>query len=250
MTIYIYLPQPDIGQIIFDELSAASQDNLCFLFLSPGELSKTVFNQKTLPDLLILDYVSINHDLFNLYNYAKNHDLNFPVIFYNDPCLTKSTRAKHWMSQITLLKNYKKDTDLTLYEPVFQVLQDLIESEELSPYINLMQKPKPLPNYLKRKTFTLNNIIKKNNDGIEDFKNRVNLPKNLYFLLKIFQKYKETPLSIEKIQDVYESEDKKISPQSLKVLISNLRGEIKKDKNCNFLISNEEGFYYFIKYDD
>lgn len=106
MIIYIYLTQIDIGQIICDQLS--SLNNLCFLFSNSDDLFDTLENQKKMPDLLILDYLLFNHDLFNVYIDLKEKDLNFPVIFYNDPCITKSTRLKHWLSVIELTDIFYK----------------------------------------------------------------------------------------------------------------------------------------------
>lgn len=248
MIIYVYSTQIEIGQIICDHLT--SLGNLCFQFPTTGDLAHGLSQLNNYPELLILDYTIYNHNLFNLRNYFSDIKINIPLVFYNDPCLTKSSRPKHWLSQIKLLQKDVQIEDFYIYEKLFMELANLIEDKELSPFIKLMEPPLPIPDYLKRKTLTLTTIKNNKNDNIETFRENVKLPKNLYYLLEIFQKHKSIPLDSQSIIEIYNKDNKKITENSLKVLISKLKGEIKKDPNCNFKIDNCKGLYLFLKKSD
>lgn len=248
MVIYILSTQPEIGQIIQDHLT--SEQNLCFLFQNISQLAGNLEGLKKSPDLLILDYTLFNHDLFSIKDYLNNLDIKLPCIFYNDPCITKYSRTKHWLSQIKLLQEIELNNREKEYEELLLSLTNLIESKELSPYINLMQKPLPLPNYLKKEKLNLTNIKRKTDDNIYDFKEKVSLPNNLFYLLKILQQNKNIKMTTADIQELYKNDNKNISEASIKVLISNLKKEIEKDPSCNFRICNERGLFSFLKISD
>lgn len=94
---------------------------------------------------------------------------------------------------------------------------------------------------------TLKHIKDCNNDYIFEFRDKVKLPNNLFYLLKIFQQNKNYPLTIEDIQKYYTKDEKKISENSLKVLISNLKHKIKDDDDCKFIISQNNKLYTFLR---
>lgn len=246
MNIYVYSLQEYIGEIICDHLT--EKGHLCINFKSQNDFSCTLMRMKTKPDLLVLDYTFYNHDDFDIYEDLKEKGIILPLIFYNDPCLTMSTRSRHWKSQILLNQNFNKTIKIENYEPLFQDLQELVESEELSPYITLMQKPAPLPDFLIPKKMSLNYIKNLNSDCITDFKTRSGLSNNLFYLLSILQKHKEIALSLSDIQKIYERDGKHISQNSLKVLISKLRGKIREDRQCKFIIRKVDNLYQFIRF--
>lgn len=244
MIIYIYSTQYEIGQIIQDNLEEIGATTT--LFDKTEELTANINNLKTMPHLLILDYTTYNHDIFNIYSHLKEENINLPTIFYNDPCLTKTTRTKHWFSQISLFNNISPTKEE--YKNIFEKLEEIVESEELSAYIKLMQKTKPLPDNLKKSKLTMELIKNEENDNIEDFKKRTNLPNNIYFLLQVIHSNKPLHLSVKDIQNIYKKSGKKISENSLKVQISRLRSEIEKDLHCKFIISNSRGLYSFVEF--
>ena len=246
MKIFIYSPQVEISQIISDHLQ--EKGNLCFVFQDFSDLTCEVMNQKKQPDLLVLDYLSFNHDLFNIYEFFSNKSIFLPVIFYNDPCLTRSTRTSHWLAQFEALlcKNIAKD--FSKYEPLFIYLEELIESNEFRPYITLLQPAKELPqNYIKHR-FTLQYLKENSDDCIYTFKERTSIPQNIFSLLKLMQKNKDMLLSIKDIQNLYKEIGKEITEKSIKVMLSTLRKYIREDHDCNFLIYHEKDRYRFIRY--
>lgn len=246
MKVFIYSLQREISQIISDHLS--DKGHLCFAFNTMSDLSESVRNLKTLPDLLVLDYLTFNHDIFNVYEYLEQINLKFPVIFYNDPCLVRSTRALHWKAQLELTQMHYDKKDFSSYEPLLKDLEDLIEAKEFKPYISLLQPPQKVPESLIRDKYTLQYLRENQDDCIIEFKERMKLPNNLYFLLSILQENKNLELSYKDIADIYEKKGKHITKESLKVLMSSLKKIIHQDKECNFLIYHDKDRYRFIRY--
>lgn len=246
MKIFIYSPQREISQIISDHLSC--KEDHCIAFETLENLSSLVRNMEKGPDLLILDYLSFNHDIFNIFSYLRKIQKPIPVIFYNDPCLTRSTRAAHWKSLIELTQMDLKKKDYSYLDSVFEKLEELINSEQFFPYVSLLQPPKTVPDYLIKDKYTLEFIKQKSDDCINSFKERNKLPNNLFYLLSLLQKNKDMPMKLKSIIELYEEEGKKISEKSLKVNISKLKKLIRSDKQCGFLIYQEKSTYRFVRY--
>ena len=146
MKVFIYSPQGELSQIISDHLS--DKGHLCFPFGSMSDLSLSLRSLNKMPDILIMDYMSFNHDIFNIYKYFEETNIKVPVIFYNDPCLLRSTRASHWKAQLEITQQKYITKDFSPFEPLFKDLEELIESKEFKPYISLLQPAKKLPESL------------------------------------------------------------------------------------------------------
>ena len=246
MKIFIYSPQREISQIISDHLSC--KEDHCIAFETMEDLSSLVRNMEKGPDLLILDYLSFNHDIFNIFSYLKKIQKPIPVIFYNDPCLTRSTRAAHWKALLELTQTEYKKKDFSYLDSIFKKLEELISSEEFSPYVSLLQPPKTVPDYLIKDKYTLDYMKEKSDDCIKSFRDRNKVPKNLFYLLSLLQKNKDIPMRLSDIIELYKNDGKEITENSLKVLISKLKNLIRSDKQCGFLIYQEDGTYRFVRY--
>lgn len=244
MTVYLFSHSYEIGQIIADHL--ITHDYNCFLFKTKDDLYTEIYTHKKFPDLIVLDYLTFNHDFFNLHTYLIKNKISQPLIFFNDPCIIGKSRTRHWLYQLDILTYRESDQHLSKeerasYEALFSTIEEIVELDELAPYIILMQKPKPLPKKLIKQTMTID-YIKANCTTENDIPN-IKLPGNLSFLLNIFTQNSDTPLKIEDILFFYKKEGKQMTENSLKVLISNLRKEIRNNKDCNFIISNNKGVY-------
>lgn len=246
MKIFIYSPQREISQIISDNLSY--KGNQCIVFITLEDLSSFVRTMEKGPDLLILDYISFNHDIFNIYAYLKLIRKPIHVIFYNDPCLTRSSRSAHWKAILELTSREFPKQDFNIFNDVFTKLEQLIDSEEFSPYVSLLQPPKKIPETLIKDKYTLQYMKENSDDCITAFKERNKIPNNLYYLLSLLQKNKETSMNLNQIIDLYKMDGKKITEKSLRVLISKLKNLIRADKQCGFLIYQDKGNYRFVRY--
>lgn len=246
MKIFIFSLQREITQIISDHLT--DKGHLCFPFLMQEDISVTLQNQKKLPDLLILDYMTFNHEIFNIFTYLKTLNLKVPVVFYNDPCLIRSTRSAHWMAIMESMQPIINEKDLSIYTDVLKDLEDLIESEELKPYITLLQPPKQIPLSMVKESYTLHYLKENRNDCIYQFLERSKIPKNIFYLLDLMQKNKDSELTLKDIASLYALDGKTITEESLKVLMSRLRKYIREDKECDFLIYHDENRFKFVRY--
>ncbi len=246
MKIFIYSPQREISQIISDHLSF--KGNHCIPFETTEDLSSMVRNMHKGPDLLILDYLSYNHEIFSINKYLKSINRYIPVVFFNDPCLTRSTRAAHWKAVLQTTQTGIHYNDFSIFDETLKTLEELIVSEEFSPYIPLLQPPKKIPESLIKNPCTLEYMKDNSDDCITTFKERNHLPAKLFYLLTILQQNKDNPLSINQIIELYKLDGKSVSAQSLKVYFSELKKIVWKDKECRFLIHHENKTYRFVRF--
>lgn len=246
MRLYIFSTQPEINAIFHDHFT--SKGFLCIVFSSLEDFLTSIDRSSAPPDLMILDYVIFNHDIFNIYAYLEKRKTNCPCIFYNDPCLTRKSRKSHWKSQINIIQNKDRAINVDRLDPVFDDLQALVENETLSQSIKLMAMPKPFPKELVNPKITLEYIRQQQDCGTEDFRKRSNLPDSLFYLLKILQRNKDLRMTIKDIQKCYEEDKKQISERSLYVMLSKLRGIIRDDKQAKFIIRKDGEYYRFIKF--
>lgn len=246
MRVYLYSPQKGIAEIIADHLRAEDHDCTVINFFE--DIFLKISNEIKKPDLLILDYLSFNHDNFNIIKNLNTYNVYLPVIFYNDPCLVRSNRVRHWRAQVQLLQCKEERKNLDFFDKIFESLQNFVESEEMRPFISLMQKPVELPDKLIKHQITMDDIKDNINDGLISFKKRTKLSNSLFYLLGIFQKKKDTSLTLDDIIKEYDDDGKQMSKESLKVLISRLRNIIRKDLEATFLIVKEKEYYKFIVY--
>lgn len=245
MRVYIYSPFFEISALLSEKLHNCKDKFIPFHKLD--DLIDTVKNSIIPPGLIILDYLSINHDLFNCISHLTSMKSFTPFIFYNDPCLTKKDRIDHWKNVITKVKYCPKD--LSYLDVILEKIQSIIESDEYKKYIPLMSLPEKLPLSMIQNMEYLSYIKENSESCIKDFQERNNLPSNLFYLLSILQNYgKEKPMTYDEIRNKYIEDNKKMSIESLKVLMSQLRSIIRKDKNCNFLISKFNKSYRFVFY--
>lgn len=246
MKVFIFSLQQGISEIISDHLSY--KGHLCFTYSNRDDLKFALKTFKKVPDLLIIDYLAVNHDNFNLYRHFEDLHIPIPIVFYNDPCLTKPARAEHWINQIKKNQNRYIKFNPELYIQLFLDLEELIESEELRPYISLMQIPNELPKNLQKPAITLDYIKNTKKDSIGSFRERSNLQHNLFYLLTIFHNMKTKEITLNEIILYYKEDGKHMTEKSLKSLISQLRSKIRKDKLCNFYICNKHDVYRFVEF--
>lgn len=245
MRVLIFATQREIAQVITDQLS--DKKHLCFTFHKIEQIQDAIENLTLQPDLLILDYLSFNHDYFDIYQHFEKHKYYIPIVFYNDPCLMKPSRCEHWIMQISFKQNSYLKMDLELLRPILLDLEELIESPIIKPYIPLLSSPKPLPPTFRRESSTLS-YLEKTNSNIYDFKNRTHLRAGLFYILEILYNNQTQTLTMEDIITIYQIDGKRMTKNSLKVLISQLRRKIREDGECGFLIYAENKRYRFVQY--
>ena len=249
MKVYLITSQVEIGYILCEEIRKTG--HFCIFYSDLEAFFLGMKNSIEYPDLIVADYLIYNHDSFNLYTALLSDDIYTPVIFYNDPCITRSNRANHWWGHIKECLAFNEETSPSYklfkkneksYKSFFEKLADIVESDDLSQYIPLMQKPKPIPEEFKKslrerlKEFSYDSMI-------ESFRKRVKLPQNLYNTLRIFIENKGNPISISKLSEIYSRRFTKISVDSTRVNISRLKNYIEKDPNCILTLVKKKNGY-------
>lgn len=246
MKVFIFSRQREIAQVITDHLS--DKGHLCFSFYKLENLREIIEKTDNWPDLLVLDYLTFNHAMFDIYHFFERHKYHIPIVYYNEPCLIADTRTDHWLIQINYKQNYYLKLDLETLRPVLAELEELIEAPEFKPYVSLLQEPKPLPKTLIHDQLTLRYIKENENDCIYDFRNNIKLQPSLFYLLEILQRNKSQPMSLSEILQIYKRDRKQMTEKSLKVIICRLRSKIRENPDCGFLINFSDNKYRFVRY--
>lgn len=234
MNVCIYTPILELAEILTQKIESTGQN--CFKFNSQESLVEFLASVKYLPDLLILDYTTINHNLFNIYTELQSIDKLFPIIFYNDPCLVSKDRTKHWKTIIDFFIQKKEDSFEEDYITVFSIIKKVIESPSIRPYIPLMQQPLQFPEELSLRNKIFDKISKQNDDSITLLKKRIKIPDNLFYLLKVLYENKEKGLTLEEIIECYKKDDKSLTINSLRVFISKLKKLLSEDSESQYLL--------------
>lgn len=246
MKVCIYSPQFEIAELLAEQLTDA--DTSCIPFLKINHMMETVINSRNYPDLILLDYLSINHELFNIISHATSRKLHIPFVFFNDPCTMEKSRVDCWISIIKKFEGNLKTVDFNYIKPFLEKLQKVIESDDIRPYIPLLTPSLKLPEKYIKDPQAMYYIKENSTDCLIDFKDRNELPENLYYLLTILQKNRDKSLTYEDIVQQYIDDNKQMSISSLQVLMSRLRNAIRKDPECKFLINKKDKSYRFVYY--
>ncbi len=244
MRVFIYSPQYEISYLLSEALT--DRNTLCIPFRKLSHIQDAVYNAKEVPELIILDYLSFNHDAFSIIYKMMDEKIKIPVVFYNDPVLIKNTRLGHWKEIILRLLSNREIIDTSRYDSFLIKLQNLVESDELRPYLPLMTKPLEIPMEMIKDNLTLEYMKERKGDFIYEFKKRTNLPENLFYLLALLHANRDKALSYEDICDLYREDEHKITYGSLKVIMSKLKAAIRNDKQCNFIIGKKDNKFRFI----
>lgn len=238
MTIFLVSTQPEICHIIAKKFPQHS----CFVFSSLPRFTQMLDDLNRMPDLVIMDYLTFNHDIYNVYGEMKRHKVYIPLIFYNDPCLTLPTRSLHWKNQIEYEKPHGAEYTVTeeLME-IFKTVEQMVESPELSPYIALMQKPLPLPDSIKNFDDYTKLLDIRTEEKLDYIKQE--LTAHQYFLFDVLFSKKGSYLSLNEITAKYKENQKSMTEKSLEVIISRLKTKLKSLPNSGFYIQSSDKTY-------
>lgn len=252
MRVYIFTKQMEIGYILAEEIHALG--HFALVFADTESMFLAIKNSLDQPDLIAADYTIFNHENFNFSETLARENIFTPIIYYNEPCLTRGNRRLSWMGSIKekMVVSAKDPVryefyvkNMESYRRLFEVIQQLVESEELSQYIPLMQKPKPLPDNFKKSL-----LAKLREDSLDSliftFKKRNKLPRNLFNLLQILNENRNYSISAEDLSDIYSDKFSPITVKSIKVLISQLKHYIEEDAECVFYIAKNKNGYKLI----
>ena len=239
MVIYFITFQPEMCHIIADHL----KDHSCWVFDGFNNAIAVMQNLINLPDLLVLDYTLHNHEIFDINEFMDLVKRRIPKLYYNDPCIVAGTRAEHWHLLIKYSFGYKNNIDPETYHDVFERIERVIEDPDISQYIPLMQKPRPLPKDFYVTKMYKEASMKEAYNRLINFKIKAKVPENLFFLMELLYRSQETPLSLEELQKQYEEDSKSIKISSLKCQISKLRRYIEDNPDFKYaIVKRKQGY--------
>jgi DNA-binding response OmpR family regulator len=246
MTIYFYTLQKLICKKIADILE--ENNNICCIYTDENEFYSAVANMKKYPDLLLLDYLVFDHDIFNIYRFMDDINCKIPLLFYNDPFSSSFTRIQHWNMILNL---YYADTgiNITEYTPTLQILSKTVDSKELGPYISLLQIPQPYPP--ERETSNVSStcaISSLPNEEITPI--RKHFSTSLYSVFNILYVNRKKSISIPELKSLLHERNIEITTNTVYSYISRLRTllrtsaktgtDIYKTKNGYCLLMDDE----------
>lgn len=238
MTIFFISPEPEICQI----LSKSFPQHSCYIFSKIESLSELINNFSKMPDLIVMDYLTFNHDIYNVFEEMRRKNTYIPLIFYNDPCLTTPIRSLHWKYILEYEKPVSSDFKVTdELMDIFKEIEQLVESPELSPYIPLMQKSKSINTTNNNKIF-LKELLDYQSEEIFNYLQE-NLSKQQFFLFKILFKNRETYIALGEILEEYKKNDKQMTENSLEVVISRLKKRMEELNKTGYLILSKNRTY-------
>lgn len=211
MTVYFYTLQRSVCRKIAERLEEGG--HVCCIYTDAGEFYNAVLNMKEFPDLLLIDYLAHDHDTFNVYRYMREAGCLIPLVFYNDPFPPNGKmRVEHWRMMLNLYYSDVEALDVESYASVFECLERAIESDEVKPYISLLQPPKPYPRGAEASA---------SDENVRRFDER--LPASLHRLFKIFFEHRTETLGISDLQRLLGENDTAAARQTVYSNISRLR---------------------------
>lgn len=242
MTIYFASQEPEICHIFSKEFPEHS----CFIFTGFASLMDMIKKLSIMPDLLVLDYLLYNHDIFDIFKEMNKKSVYIPLIFYNDPTLILPKRSLHWKHIIEYQKPDFCDFTITEeYEKIFSKIEEMVESPELSPYIPLMQPHKKLPKEIINSDYYKKMLTTQEEDKLIFLKN--NLSENQFFLFNLFYENLDNFLSLDTIIKKYKADNREMTENSLKVVISRLRKKLRTLEISGFYIESHKNNYCLLE---
>jgi DNA-binding response OmpR family regulator len=244
MTIYFYTRQKKICRKIADILE--EKNNICCIYTDEKEFCTALSNMKKYPDLLLLDYLVFNHDIFNVYKYMQEIECQIPLVFYNDPFPPQKIRVQYW---IMILKLYYSDAGVNtdLYISTLNIVAEAVCSDKLCPYITLMRPPLSYPDPEDSCVEFLPAVSPKIQDKtIISIRNE--LPDSLYSVFIVLYEQREKTISILELQLLLKQKDRDIKIDTVYSDISRLRAFFRTHNSAGIdILKTGKGYRLFIE---
>lgn len=236
MRISIVIPNYYIACII---ATACKHDgNTCTIFSTLFDFFAATENENQRPDLAVVDYLTFDHNVFNIYRYMKSKNTFIPTIFYNDPFPPAGLRHNHWETTLGII--YPEWFNAEQYKSIFKLIASIVESELLRPYIPLLQpaRPEPVFQFESPKKFILANGAETENIG-KHFK----LSGTLFLLFDMLYKNRNTAISTTYIKNALTRVGSPVKTNTIYALIKRLREKLTKSQDVHADIITTTGGY-------
>lgn len=212
MNVYFYSTDRAICKKLASRLER--EGHVCQSFSDGSAIRAALSNLMNPPDLLVIDYLSYNHDAYNAYREMRETEKWTPLIFYNDPIPCDSLRVEHWRMSLRIY--YPADfIDIDSYDNALESLAEAVSA--LRVFIPLLRPPVKMPR-----------------DAREEYEKLAwNLPPAQRALFKIFREADNGKVSVSDLLAVVPNRS------TLYSTISRLRESLKE----NFSLTNSRSHY-------
>lgn len=236
MIIFFITRQTNVCNLISNRL----KNHSCYIYSDIKILSQILKTGTFKPDLIIADYTLYNHDIFNVYDTLKKIRNPIPLIFYNDPCIIGNSKSFHWKYMINFIYPEERNNP-DKFTQIFKELEQIVESQDLKPFMQLNPQPKDLTTHEYAKML-LDNTTDDDNI-IQNINDKLKLNRTYYLILKILYETKNTQIKLSEIEKELEKNNIYINCNSLKVEISKLRKKLSDLSDFNVqIIGKKEGY--------
>ena len=136
MTFYFYTKHRKASK----KITKALEDNghTCNTYINSDEFYKSILKIKTCPDLLLIDYLTYDHSIFNIYRYMHDIGCSIPLLFYNSPFPKDAdSRLKHWIMALNLYYGHIGSLDIDSLFPPLKTIAETVETHGTKPHISL-----------------------------------------------------------------------------------------------------------------
>ena len=136
MTFYFYTKHRKACKKITKALE--ENGHTCNTYINSDEFYKSILKIKTCPDLLLIDYLTYDHSIFNIYRYMHDIGCSIPLLFYNSPFPKDAdSRLKHWIMALNLHYGHIGSLDIDSLFPPLKTIAETVETHGTKPHISL-----------------------------------------------------------------------------------------------------------------
>ena len=135
MTFYFYTTHRKACKKIAKALE--ENGHTCKIYTDADEFYQSILKIKTYPDLLLIDYLTYDHIIFNIYRYMHDIGCSIPLLFYNSPFPQNAdSRLKHWIMTLNLYYGHIAIDIDSLVTPL-KTIAETVEALGAKPHIPL-----------------------------------------------------------------------------------------------------------------
>ncbi len=240
MVVYFLTKQPELCHLIAEQLKKSF--HVCNVFTDSEELYGAVkSNGSERIDLIALDYSLFEHDVFNPFEILIHDEKSIiPVIYYNDPFPASNEMAAYWkVKNRSCYKEKIPEEKLNQIYPLLKQIQNIVNSDNINPYISVICRPKVL---LKEEK-----IITEGQFSPEQYRIQKNIPQSRFDLFMLFYKNKDIPLTAAWICEQLWGSFSVKKQNALYTYIHDLRVVFSTDESRLFSIDREDNCSYVFR---
>lgn len=277
MRIYFLTREPDVCQLLADRLAGPDTEIRIFPIIT--KLFQTVFDYGILPDVLFLDFLYFQSDVYDFYNILKKKEKLFPVVFYNHPFPIPSKRKFFWCFNLQKTGLF---TSISNIEPILDTMEKALQDPEIYPYVSAIQEPAPYKSdnlryieplkeseinfYIERfDNVITDSITKHNKKKVEltkkepvtlsssdssfanEFRSRNHLSHKIFVLFSYLYSKRNQHVTLDELKHALGKDSKQASSNGIRLAIYRLRMILKEDIKTHFEILNYDYGYSLIE---